>query len=144
MLSFTRGRSRAGILVAVVARFSGVTRQSELIVVSFESGKPEPRNIYVTTIGRVSGLPREFEIWFVTLRGKYFIMAESPRAHWIRNIECNTHVKVRIEDRQFEAVARVLDEQNDADLFSAVRGLMRIKYRWGDGLPVEITPIGQH
>jgi hypothetical protein len=112
----------------MVARFSGVTRPSELIVVSFESGKP------------VSGLPREFEIWFVTLRGKYFIMAESPRAHWIRNIERNTHVKVRIEDRQFEAIARVLDEQNDADLFSAVRGLMRIKYRWGDGLPVEIIP----
>ena len=53
-------------------------------------------------------------------------------------------MKVRIEDRQFEAIARVLDEQNDADLFSAVRGLMRIKYGWGDGLPVEITPIDQH
>ncbi len=110
------------------------------IVVSFELGKSEPRNIYVTTIGRVSGLPREIEIWFVTLHGKYFIMAESPRAHWIRNIKRNTRVKVRIEDRQFEAIARVLDEQNDADLFNAVRGLMRIKYRWGDGLPVEITP----
>jgi hypothetical protein len=34
----------------------------------------------------------------------------------------------------------VLDEQNDADLFRAVRGLMGIKYRWGAGLPVEITP----
>jgi hypothetical protein len=67
-------------------------------------------------------------------------MAESPRAHWIRNIERNTHVKVRIKDRQFEAIARVLDEQNDADLFRAVRGLMGIKYRWGAGLPVEITP----
>jgi len=85
-------------------------------------------------------LPREIEIWFVTLHGKYFIMAESPRAHWIRNIKRNTRVKVRIEDRQFEAIARVLDEQNDADLFNAVRALMRIKYRWGDGLPVEITP----
>ena len=70
------------------------------IVVSFELGKSEPRNIYVTTIGRVSGLPREIEIWFVTLHGKYFIMAESPRAHWIRNIKRNTRVKVRIEDRQ--------------------------------------------
>jgi F420H(2)-dependent quinone reductase len=40
-------------------------------------------------------------------------MAGSPRAHWIRNIERNTHVKVRIEDRQFEAIARVLDDQND-------------------------------
>jgi deazaflavin-dependent oxidoreductase (nitroreductase family) len=108
-------------------------------VVSCELGKSEPRNIYVTTLGRVSGLPREIEIWFVTLHGKYFIMAETSRAHWIRNIERNTHVKVRIEDRQFEAIARVLDEQNDADLFR-VRDLMRIKYQWDDGLPVEITP----
>src|SRR6266852_3336358 len=116
------------------------------IVVSFELGKSEPRNIYVTTIGRVSGLPREIEIWFVTLHGKYFIMAESPRAHWIRNIERNTHVKVRIEDRQFEAIARVLDEQNDADLFSAVRGLMRIKYRGATAYQLRSHPttIDQH
>ena len=119
---------------------SGFARQPELIVGSSELGKSEPRNIYVTTIGRVSGLPREIEIWFGTLDGKYFVMAENLRAHWIRNIERNPHVKVRIENRRFEATARVLDERKDADRYSAVCDLMCGKYQWGDGLPVEITP----
>jgi deazaflavin-dependent oxidoreductase (nitroreductase family) len=108
-------------------------------VVSFELEKSQLRNIYVTTIGRVSGLPREIEIWFVTLNGKYFIMAENFRAHWICNIERNPRVKVRIGNQRFEATARVLDERKDADRYSAVCDLMREKYRWGDGLPVEIT-----
>jgi deazaflavin-dependent oxidoreductase (nitroreductase family) len=107
---------------------------------SFELGKHESRNIYVTTIGRVSGLPREIEIWFVTLNGKYFILAENFRSHWVRNIERNARVKVRIGDRRFEATARVLDDRNDAGLYKAVCDLMREKYQWGDGLPVEITP----
>jgi deazaflavin-dependent oxidoreductase (nitroreductase family) len=109
-------------------------------VVSFELEKSEPRNIYVTTIGRVSGLPREIEIWFVTLHGKYFIMAENSRAHWIRNIERKAHVKVRIGNRRFEATARVLDKRKDAELYGAVCDLMRGKYHWGDGLPVEVAP----
>jgi deazaflavin-dependent oxidoreductase (nitroreductase family) len=112
----------------------------EFIVASFELEKSEPRNIYVTTTGRVSGFPREIEIWFVTLHGKYFTIAENSRAHWIRNLERNCHVKVRVEDRRFDATARVLDERKDADRYSAVRDLMRGKYQWGDGLPVEITP----
>ena len=43
----------------MVARFSGVARQSELIVVSLELEKFEPSNIYGLTRGRMSGLPRE-------------------------------------------------------------------------------------
>jgi hypothetical protein len=67
-------------------------------------------------------LPREIEIWFVTLHGKYFIMAEKFRAHWIRNIERNARVKVRVENREFEATARVLDERKNAGLYRAVCG----------------------
>jgi deazaflavin-dependent oxidoreductase (nitroreductase family) len=97
--------------------------------VNLELQKPEPGNIYLTTVGRISGLPREIEIWFVTLDGKYFIMAENFRAHWIRNIERDVRVKVRIEDRRFVATARVLDDRNDAGLCGAVHDLMRGKYR---------------
>ena len=32
--------------------------------------------LYLTTTGRVSGLPREIEIWFVEANGKYYILAE--------------------------------------------------------------------
>jgi hypothetical protein len=58
----------------------------------------------------------------------------------MRNIEWNAQVKVRIGNLRFAAMARVLDERNDVGLCGAVRDLMRGKYRWGDGLPVEITP----
>jgi hypothetical protein len=34
---------------------------------------------------------------------------------------------------------RVLDERNDAG-FCSLRDLLRAKYQWGDGMPVEITP----
>ena len=67
-------------------------------------------------------------------------MAENFRAHWIRNIERNARVKVRIGHRRFDATARVLDERKDVDLYSAVCDLMREKHQWDDGLSVEITP----
>jgi deazaflavin-dependent oxidoreductase (nitroreductase family) len=95
---------------------------------SFELGKHESRNIYVTTIGRVSGLPREIEIWFVTLNGKYFILAENFRSHWVRNIERNARVKVRIGYQRFDATARVLDERKDA--WRVIRPMLRrARYR---------------
>jgi len=59
------------LLYVLRAFFPGLAAQPELIVMSFELEKSESRNIYVTTIGRVSGLAREIEIWFVTLDGKF-------------------------------------------------------------------------
>ena len=97
--------------------------------------------LYLTTTGRVSGLPREIEIWFVEANGKYFILAEKFHdAHWVRNIEKNTRVHVRVGDRRFEATARALDAERDADAWKMAQDLEREKYGWGEGLPVEITP----
>jgi len=97
--------------------------------------------LYLTTTGRVSGLPREIEIWFVEANGKYFILAEKFHdAHCVRNIEKNPRVQVRLGDRRFEATARALDPERDADAWKMAQDLEREKYGWGDGLPVEITP----
>jgi deazaflavin-dependent oxidoreductase (nitroreductase family) len=97
--------------------------------------------IYITTIGRASGLPREIEIWFVEAEGKFYILAEKfHEAHWVRNIEKNPRVRVRLGDREFEATARVLDPVRDAGAWNVAQDLEREKYGWGDGLPVEITP----
>ena len=42
--------------------------------------------LYLTTTGRVSGLPREIEIWFVESGEKLYLLAEHfHRAHWVRN-----------------------------------------------------------
>jgi deazaflavin-dependent oxidoreductase (nitroreductase family) len=98
--------------------------------------------LYLTTIGRVSGLPREIEIWFVESNGKFYILAEKlHNAHWVQNIAKNPRVSVRIGDRRFEATARALDPVRDAAIWKLAQTLEREKYGWGDGLPVEITPL---
>jgi deazaflavin-dependent oxidoreductase (nitroreductase family) len=97
--------------------------------------------LYLTTTGRRTGQPREIEIWFVESGGRFYILAEQfHKAQWVKNIEHNRRVRVRIEDRNFEATARVLDEKRDSSLWKLVQALEREKYGWGDGLPVEITP----
>ena len=97
--------------------------------------------LYLTTIGRITGQPREIEIWFVEYQGKLYILAEHFHdAQWVRNIERNPRVAVRLGTRRFEATARVLDrEEDDSDWLTAQR-LAREKYGWGDGLPVELVP----
>ena len=100
-----------------------------------------PQYLYLTTTGRVTGQPREIEIWFVESGGKLYILAEHfYEAQWVKNILRNRRVRVRLAGREFEATARVLDKKADAALWKLVQGLEREKYGWGDGLPVEIAP----
>ncbi|HKQ05534.1 MAG TPA: nitroreductase family deazaflavin-dependent oxidoreductase [Blastocatellia bacterium] len=97
--------------------------------------------LYLTTMGRKSGLPREIEIWFVHHAGRFYLLAEHfHRTQWVKNIAANPRVSVRVADRRFTAAARVLDEARDAALYQMAQQLGREKYDWGDGLPVEITP----
>ena len=104
---------------------------------------PEAQVLYLTTTGRVSGLPREIEIWYVTSGGKLYLLAEHfHKAHWVRNIAANPKVKVRLDGREFEATARALDPERDRKTWDLAQALARKKYGWGDGLPVEITPVG--
>jgi len=49
-------------------------------------------------------------------------------------------VRVRLGDREFAATARALDRERDGDAWERAQTLVREKYGWGDGLPVEITP----
>jgi deazaflavin-dependent oxidoreductase (nitroreductase family) len=97
--------------------------------------------LYLTTIGRKSGLPREIEIWFVAFDSKYYILAEHrDNAHWVKNIRANPRVRVRVGEKSFDATARVLDKTHDRATYEKAQRLEREKYGWGAGLPVEITP----
>jgi deazaflavin-dependent oxidoreductase (nitroreductase family) len=97
--------------------------------------------LYLTTIGRRTGLPREIEIWFVESEGKLYLLAEKfHEANWVQNIERNPRVKVRLDGREMEATARVLDPLRDPALWELAQDLGRKKYGWGEGLPVEIAP----
>ena len=96
--------------------------------------------LYLTTTGRQSGQPRMIEIWFTCYQGKLYLNAERAyKAHWVANVIQNPQVHVRIKNQEFVGRARVLDRQQDADLWQVVAELSRQKYGWGEGLPVEIA-----
>lgn len=103
--------------------------------------EPSPLEyLYLTTTGRITGEPREIEIWFVESEGKLYVLAEHFRdAQWVKNIERNSQVRIRLGERQFEATARVLDSERDRPAWLTAQRLACEKYGWGDGLPVEIA-----
>ena len=40
--------------------------------------------LYLTTTGRVTGQPREIEIWFTEHGGHFYLTAERESANWVR------------------------------------------------------------
>ena len=97
--------------------------------------------LYLTTIGRTTGLPRPIEIWFVVCRERFYVFAEKGEAAgWVKNIRRNPKVTVRIGEWQIDATARVFDRQADRKQWDLVATMAEHKYGWGEGLPVEITP----
>jgi deazaflavin-dependent oxidoreductase (nitroreductase family) len=100
--------------------------------------------LYLTTVGRRTGLPREIEIWFVVYCNRFYLFAETGEAAaWVKNIRLNPEVMVRIGDSSVGSRARVLDREIDRELWEQVASIAVRKYDWGDGLPVEITPVAR-
>jgi deazaflavin-dependent oxidoreductase (nitroreductase family) len=99
--------------------------------------------LYLTTTGRASGQPRQIEIWFTEREGCYYVIAEHLReTQWVRNIEADVRVHVRVGDQEFQATARVIEFATEPDLHEAIQELSERKYGWGDGLVVELCPDG--
>lgn len=97
--------------------------------------------LYLTTVGRRTGMPREIEIWFTELNGRFYVIAEhGEEANWVRNIRANQQVRAGVGGRQFPAHARCIDDEREPELARAVKALSQAKYGWSDGLIVEITP----
>ena len=99
-----------------------------------------PSYLYLTTTGRRTGLPREIEIWFTSYNGLHYLIAEFTTSNWVRNIKANPAVTVRLGDRRFPAIARIISAEKEPQLHAAVRQLSSDKYGWGDGLIVELKP----
>jgi deazaflavin-dependent oxidoreductase (nitroreductase family) len=104
---------------------------------------------HLQTIGRSSARPRTIEIWFATDGERIYLLAGGRmRAHWVRNLLADPHVRLRIGGRTLDGLARVIEgEERDP----IVRRLLAAKYqhwreglplsRWAaDSLPVEIVP----
>jgi deazaflavin-dependent oxidoreductase (nitroreductase family) len=102
----------------------------------------DKRVLYLTTIGRKTGLRRRIEIWFVVYGDRFYLFAETGEAAaWVKNVRYNPEVMVRIGESQIGATARVLDRKADRELWDKVVAIADRKYGWSDGLPVEITPL---
>jgi deazaflavin-dependent oxidoreductase (nitroreductase family) len=96
--------------------------------------------LYLTTSGRITSLPREIEIWFTEHRGRFDLIAERESANWVRDIQSQPQVKVRVGDAEFNAFARVVNNDREPQLAATVKALFVAKYGWSDGLIVELTP----
>jgi deazaflavin-dependent oxidoreductase (nitroreductase family) len=84
---------------------------------------------YLTTTGRLSGEPREIEIWF-GLDGDtlYMLSGGGDRSNWVRNLLREPRVMVRIGGDTFDGRARVVE---DADEDARARELLLAKYQSG-------------
>jgi deazaflavin-dependent oxidoreductase (nitroreductase family) len=104
-------------------------------------GSPtRPLYLYLTTTGRVTGQPREIEIWFTEHAGRFYLVAERESANWVRNVQSQPQVKVRVGYAEFNAIARVVRNDREPHLAATVKALFDAKYGWSDGLIAELTP----
>jgi deazaflavin-dependent oxidoreductase (nitroreductase family) len=97
---------------------------------------------YLTTTGRVSGEPREVEIWFAAEGDTlYLLSGGGVRSDWVRNILADPEVSVRVGSETFEARAAVVDAPDEvARIRELVAGRYdRLDTSWRrEGLPVAV------
>ena len=89
------------------------------------------------TIGRVSGQPREIEIWFAAHPEHdriYVLSGGRDQAHWVRNLRRQPSVRVRIGATWFTGQASEIEGSADDAL---ARRLLAAKYQgWREGRPL--------
>ncbi len=87
---------------------------------------------YLTTVGRRSGRPHTIEIWFAEHAGRVYLLAGGGRrSDWVRNLEVNGDVDLRVGPRSGRATASIVtDPEEDA----RARRLLAAKYQgWREG-----------
>lgn len=81
---------------------------------------------YLTTKGRISGKPHEIEIWFGMNGATVYMLAGGRRrSDWVRNIEREPVVTVRMGEREFLGQGRVVPKGDEDSL---ARRLLLEKY----------------
>jgi len=81
---------------------------------------------YLETIGRVSGQPRETEIWFGYEQGMIYILSGGGLAKdWVRNFQKTPRVRFRVGATWFSGTTRVVD---DPVLEARIRRVVAGKY----------------
>ena len=99
--------------------------------------------LYLTTTGWKTGNEHQIEIWFVCndSNKRYYIMSEGgEKAHWVKNIDHDSKVSFRVDNKAFDGTARIIDQKKEQALAAVVSRLMSKKYGWDQGLIVELVP----
>ena len=79
----------------------------------FRIGLPAPGTAILETIGRKSGRPRRTPVTSGLGDGVFWIVAEhGRRASYVRNIEANPRVRIRIGRRWREGTARLVPDDD--------------------------------
>ena len=73
---------------------------------------------YLTTRGRVTGNDHEIEIWYVRelVEGRetlYLLAGAGEQSDWVRNLQADPAVRVRIDDVTYDARGRVVTEPDE-------------------------------
>jgi deazaflavin-dependent oxidoreductase (nitroreductase family) len=100
----------------------------------------QEKYLYLTTRGRRTGRPREIEIWFTHHEDRFYVIAEYDTSNWVKNLQTDPAVQVRVASKSFAAQARILAVESDGELVKTVQELSSKKYGWGDGLVVQLIP----
>jgi deazaflavin-dependent oxidoreductase (nitroreductase family) len=87
---------------------------------------------YLTTTGRVSGKPHEIEIWFGLNHTALYLMSGDGKSDWVKNLQKNPSVIVRIASHTFSGTARLVKDDQEQSL---ARNMLGDKYneREADG-----------
>lgn len=90
---------------------------------------------HLQTTGRVTGRPRTIEIWFGVDGTRLYLLAGGrDRADWVRNLQANPSVRVRLGGRSLDGQARTIEGDAAEPL---ARRLLAAKYQgWREGEPL--------
>ena len=102
----------------------------------------EPQFLYLTTLGWKTGKKHRIEIWYVKCNRKYYVISEvGASAHWVRNISHNPNISFSVNGLNFVGLARIVNPMKETRLAAEVSELMNVKYKWDQGLIVELGPL---
>ena len=62
-------------------------------------------------------------------------------AHWVRNVSHNPRLSFTVNGLDFVGDGRIVDAVKETQLAKEVSELMRVKYKWDQGLIVELKPL---
>ena len=96
---------------------------------------------HLQTTGRTSGRPRTIEIWFATDGKRIYMLAGGRhQAHWVRNLNVDPSVRVRVGGQTLSGTGRVIEGEEREEL---ARHLVAAKYQhWSEGRPLSAWAAG--